>query len=50
MKSINFTGIFKKNFIVGLDIGTTSVKIAQFERKSGLLMMKLFARKRLQGF
>lgn len=33
MRSISFSGIFKKNFIVGLDIGTSSVKLAQFERR-----------------
>jgi len=41
MKPISLRGIFKKDFIVGLDIGATSVKIAQFERtEAGFYLVK----------
>lgn len=35
-------GMFKKDFIIGLDIGTSSIKIAQFAKKEdGLHLMKV---------
>jgi len=35
MGLIDLKGIFRKDFIIGLDIGTTSVKFAQFQRRDG---------------
>lgn len=42
MKDFNyFQGIFNKEFVVGLDIGTSSIKIAQFKkREDGLHLMQ----------
>ncbi len=38
---MNLMGIFKKDYIVGLDIGSTSVKLAQFIKKeNGLHLIK----------
>jgi len=35
--NMNIKNIFKKEFVVGLDIGENSVKIAQFKEKNGIL-------------
>ena len=38
---INLTGIFKKDYIIGLDIGSSSVKVAVFQKKEdGLHLVK----------
>ncbi|MFA5275539.1 MAG: pilus assembly protein PilM [Candidatus Omnitrophota bacterium] len=42
MKLTDFRDIFKKDFIIGLDIGTASVKLAQFEkREDGFYLVRL---------
>ncbi|MGA2775026.1 MAG: type IV pilus assembly protein PilM [Candidatus Omnitrophota bacterium] len=42
MNLISFKDIFKKDFIIGLDIGTASVKLAQFEkRENGFYLVRL---------
>ncbi len=36
---MDLKGIFKKDYIIGLDLGSTSVKIAQFTKKEGELRL-----------